>query len=597
MTPHRTDTKQFSRGTTARFRTRAPSRWLVGLGCLWAGLNASCPSIEDMPQARVPAEPLQPVAAPAAAMSVHLPPAPESQPQTPAVASPIASSDLEQIAAIVPQEPPPQEPSVAAALDEAQAELPPDSAQEPEAPSEPEPAEAADAVVADNDQPAAEDQQPDHTLIATAKQTWVYAKPSWKARKVGYLRAGAAVAREPKPTTRAGCAGGWYKIEPHGYVCVGKAATTEPYHPVREAVSRAADRSQPFPYPYVMSQYPPPPFYVRLPELEEQRTVERDLSSHLRKKHDMSAFEPLIGPVPGALLYERTLPALSGPEHGRSTLHTGVAVARSGFALVDVFEWTGRLFGVTTDLQLLPLDRTRLLKPSSHRGVELTGEQGLPAAFVRARSARQYRIDLDKRSVADAGPIAYRQGFELTGRKVRIGGHSYLETTAGTYVRDGSHVVTLPRISSLPQWAKNGRKWIDVSILRQALVAYEGTRAVYATLVSTGADGLGDPEKTHSTIQGAFLIHTKHVTATMDNDADGDVFDLRDVPYVQYFKDGYALHASYWHDEFGTPRSHGCINLAPADAAWLFAWTDPQVPEGWHGALELRSGTLVYIHP
>jgi lipoprotein-anchoring transpeptidase ErfK/SrfK len=83
----------------------------------------------------------------------------------------------------------------------------------------------------------------------------------------------------------------------------------------------------------------------------------------------------------------------------------------------------------------------------------------------------------------------------------------------------------------------------------------------------------------------------------MDGDeSSDDAFDLRDVPYVQYFHKGYALHAAYWHDRFGQVRSHGCVNLAPADAAWLFEWTEPNVPEGWHEAQNPNAGTLVYIH-
>ncbi|HVY45278.1 MAG TPA: L,D-transpeptidase, partial [Minicystis sp.] len=134
------------------------------------------------------------------------------------------------------------------------------------------------------------------------------------------------------------------------------------------------------------------------------------------------------------------------------------------------------------------------------------------------------------------------------------------------------------------------------SIEKQTLVAYEGARPVYVTLVSTGADGLGDPKTTHSTIQGVFRIHTKHVSVTMDDDAEGAAFDFRDVPFVQYFTEGFALHAAYWHDDFGTPRSHGCVNLSPKDAAWLFAWTDPAVPDAWHAALS-RHGTLVRTRP
>jgi lipoprotein-anchoring transpeptidase ErfK/SrfK len=113
--------------------------------------------------------------------------------------------------------------------------------------------------------------------------------------------------------------------------------------------------------------------------------------------------------------------------------------------------------------------------------------------------------------------------------------------------------------------------------------------------VSTGVGGTGDPDETHATIQGAFRIYEKHVTVTMNGRDRSDPFDLRDVPFVQYFHEGFALHAAYWHDDFGHVHSHGCINLAPADAAWLFAWTDPRVPTSWHGAMA-REGTIVYVH-
>jgi lipoprotein-anchoring transpeptidase ErfK/SrfK len=76
-------------------------------------------------------------------------------------------------------------------------------------------------------------------------------------------------------------------------------------------------------------------------------------------------------------------------------------------------------------------------------------------------------------------------------------------------------------------------------------------------------------------------------------------FQLRDVPYIQYFESGYALHVAYWHDVFGTPRSHGCVNLSPVDAHRVFLWTEPAVPEGWHAinaGEELGEGTVVIIH-
>ena len=172
----------------------------------------------------------------------------------------------------------------------------------------------------------------------------------------------------------------------------------------------------------------------------------------------------------------------------------------------------------------------------------------------------------------------------------------HYETKDGYWVDDRSAGRVEPA-KKMPAWGKHGEKWMDVNITKQVLVAYEGEKAVYTTLVSSGEAGLGDPEKTKSTKRGIFRIHTKYISMTMDSDVVGEEFELRDVPYVQYFEGGYALHGAYWHDDFGTPRSHGCINLAPLDAAWLFQWTTPEVPAGWHAALTLRKGTLVYTHP
>jgi len=86
------------------------------------------------------------------------------------------------------------------------------------------------------------------------------------------------------------------------------------------------------------------------------------------------------------------------------------------------------------------------------------------------------------------------------------------------------------------------------------------------------------------------------LTTTMNSTVVGEEFELKDIPYVQYFQEGYALHAAYWHDDFGIPRSHGCINLSPADAKWLFQWTVPQLPRGWHSVRSAVSGSVVFVH-
>ncbi|MBW2458257.1 MAG: L,D-transpeptidase, partial [Deltaproteobacteria bacterium] len=99
---------------------------------------------------------------------------------------------------------------------------------------------------------------------------------------------------------------------------------------------------------------------------------------------------------------------------------------------------------------------------------------------------------------------------------------------------------------------------------------------------------------------GTFRMRDKHITHTMDSQVLGSEFELNDVPWVQYFKAGYALHAAYWHTEYGRPRSHGCINLSPIDAFRIFRWTEPHLPAGWHGVSAAEStseGTLIHVRP
>jgi len=437
-------------------------------------------------------------------------------------------------------------------------------------------------------------------LASIAKETWVYAEPLWKARRIGYLRAGAIASRERAPAAKnAACPGGWYRIEPKGYVCAGAAATLNVTHPVVELSSRRPSRDG-LPYAYVMSRLPPPPLYVRLPSAADLVRVEPDISGHLRRAAQMALDPSYVpppppDPIPAALLEGLRAPSLSDVRHAASAVNFGHALARSGFALLSTFEHEGRRYGLTTELAVLPIDRTRVIKPSAFAGKKLDDEVTLPVAFIRSRHAARYQATPGG-GITRGDALGFREAVPLTGSEKRIGGALYLEAKDGSLI-EADKTVRIDRQSAAPAWAAGGRKWIDVSILKQSLVAYEGRKPVYVTLVSTGADGLGDPKKTHSTIQGAFLIHTKHLSVTMDDDKIGDEFDFRDVPFVQYFTEGFAFHAAYWHDDFGTPRSHGCVNLSPTDAAWLFNWTTPEVPEAWHGALSLRKGTLVYTHP
>ncbi|MBD2654123.1 L,D-transpeptidase [Synechocystis sp. FACHB-383] len=114
---------------------------------------------------------------------------------------------------------------------------------------------------------------------------------------------------------------------------------------------------------------------------------------------------------------------------------------------------------------------------------------------------------------------------------------------------------------------KSKERWIEVNLSTQRLTAWEGPKPVYAVIISTG-------KKDTPTIPGIFAIQSKRSIDRMK----GEDYDIDDVPYAQYYSGGYAIHGAYWHKNFGTPVSHGCINLAVDHAKWLFEWSEVHTP-------------------
>jgi lipoprotein-anchoring transpeptidase ErfK/SrfK len=122
-----------------------------------------------------------------------------------------------------------------------------------------------------------------------------------------------------------------------------------------------------------------------------------------------------------------------------------------------------------------------------------------------------------------------------------------------------------------PSDVDEGGRWVDVDLTNQTAYAYDGDHVVRSFLVSTGT-------WQHPTVTGQFHIYVKYRYADMK----GPGYYLPDVPYVMYFYDGYGLHGTYWHNNFGTPMSHGCVNFSIPDAGWLFNFASV--------------GTLVNVH-
>jgi hypothetical protein len=227
------------------------------------------------------------------------------------------------------------------------------------------------------------------------------------------------------------------------------------------------------------------------------------------------------------------------------------------------------------------------MSPSKFKGIAIAEGAALP---VWIRSHEDSRKPVTTRGTPSrrgtiTGALAPRTIVSIEeesadGRFVRVAGNAWIE-------RADVKVATL---AAPPPGTAANEKWFDVDLDEQTLVAYEGERPVYATLVSTG-------KYLHATPTSVARIASKHETAAMTSDTEGSVYSVADVPWTMYYDRDFALHTSYWHDGFGSPRSHGCVNLAPRDARLLFQWSSPDVPPGWssvYGDAE-NPGTLVRV--
>ncbi|MEO7328673.1 MAG: L,D-transpeptidase [Minicystis sp.] len=568
-------------------------------------------------------------------------------------------------------------------------------------------------------------------LGITAFVAAVYKEPRDTARKLGYLRVGAKVARSAEPAGKSGCPGGWYAIQPRGYVCVGDEATIDLDNPMLKAAEKRPNLKTALPYKYAFVRAVLP-MYVRVPTGDEQKKAEFKLQEHLDwfKENKEQVTKVTLGaddvpidergvPVPdkklgemglgknsqeiglGALLGgngdddpipfwleggKRLVPNISEYKIKGFELFADRSRRHSGLALIASFptgpSFLDRRFAVTTDMRLVPASKIKPDTGSPWHGLELTEQLTLPLAFIRSQGARGYKIVHGK--VVPGDTIEHRSAIALSGKMRTVEGVKYYRTLDKRWLSQQDVGLAVPP-ATWPEEAEKGKKWIEISITNQTLSLWEGKKPVYATLISTGQAGLDDPKKSTATVRGTFKIRNKHISAMMDSNessavggrantsavsvssssdddkddrpakapekakpksksaakdakgakaadkakpaekgakgksepgekviphkGDGEygvtrrrgegTFQLRDVPYIQYFESGYALHAAYWHDVFGTPRSHGCVNLAPVDAHRIFFWTDPPVPDGWHGvntSEETGEGTTVIIH-
>ncbi|HMJ12390.1 MAG TPA: L,D-transpeptidase [Polyangiaceae bacterium] len=388
-------------------------------------------------------------------------------------------------------------------------------------------------------------------LGAIAERTPVFERPAKDAKWLGYLHAGAQVARATEPYSTEECDGGWYPVRPRGFVCASAGATTDMKHPTLVAMALPPKLDQPLPYAYARCR-------------KETSIFERD---------------------PGKDNAVR--------EVGKFRSKSVMAVVGSWSAL-DPSGNSQRL-GLMTDGHFVTAGDLAAAEPSSFQGVELDDKTTLPVAFVVKRGIRAYRVE--KGESEKLAKLDYHATLPLSGRYREIDGLRYWALQDDRFVRHRD-VTVLRERNVYPDFVKEDQKWIDVSVVTGSLVLYEGKRAVYATLVSVGRDRLGDPQHTASTPLGTFKVHAKHVTLSQaDSKKVADFIDVRDLPWAIELESGPILHAAPWHDRFGIEHGLGSIQLSPADALRVWRFVTPELPENWHGvqAESEKESTLVLV--
>jgi lipoprotein-anchoring transpeptidase ErfK/SrfK len=136
-------------------------------------------------------------------------------------------------------------------------------------------------------------------------------------------------------------------------------------------------------------------------------------------------------------------------------------------------------------------------------------------------------------------------------------------------------------------------KWIEVDLTNQKLRAWEGNKLVYEFPVSTGKKQWGT-----DTPPGVYRIWYKTRYTLMQGGSGSTYYYLPNVPCTQFFYKGFGLHGTYWHNNFGHPMSHGCVNMKTEDACTIFPWTSPPIEGNQTTARPTAEvlGTRVVVH-
>ncbi len=379
--------------------------------------------------------------------------------------------------------------------------------------------------------------------IAVYNQSPIYSQAGLNGWSQGYVRRGDRLSIVADSSVRRGCDGGrWYEVVGGGFICTGRGfrlASKEIVikHPI------AADTTSALPFKYARVTNGAP-YMRRVPSAAQAEQIDRAMKAK-------AAFPKLV---------ERRVRGLS-------------YIAIDKVVTVDDRKYVrSKADQYFRAEDLTPISETKLI------GEPVSDERPLPIAFVTADDA-PIHCDPDSATVCGAAE-RYARFSAMTVEEARV------QDAEGRWLDRAS--VRVAAAIERPRRIADDESWLHIDLSEQTMVAYEGDHPIFATLVSTGKG------RRHATKRGTHRMVRKFISQTLNGpDPEYGSFRIAEVPWIAFYDDDFGIHTAYWHDNFGEPSSHGCTNMSPTDARWLFDWSGP-LPRGWYGG-NISLGVWVHI--
>jgi hypothetical protein len=362
--------------------------------------------------------------------------------------------------------------------------------------------------------------------------TGVCEDPDRNSRRLGWLHAGAKVARAEHGEQNSSCPGGWYAIYPRGFVCAGTSATLDLKHPTLAAMGLAPKLNEPLPYPYAEARVATEVF---VPNNEPEASV-----------HSVARLRPAAT----------------------------FAVVGSWQAM-DETDQRQRL-ALMTGGTFVRADDLRAAETATSSGVSLDSAQlSLPLAFIVADRAKSWRLEGDQ--ALPLKQLGKGTTWHVGSRPRSLGATRYYSLDDGAWVQESD--VTVVRLrNNWPAFVSSDRHWVDVNLDDNTVVLYSGQHPAFATLM------LGSPKQNIAKFTGETEVIAKYVTdKQLDPRSIDSNHEVYDVPWVVELSNGLMLHAAIGRERKATVLRIARVELAPSDARFVWNWVEPTLPAGWHG--------------